>query len=66
MGDQVRDTLNSLLENLICDMKCLDERSFLIDNREDLVIRYSDECIDFILEGFVSFIRLADACWSFE
>ena len=66
MRDQIRYSLYSLLEDLISDMKCLDEWSLLVDDREDLIIWDCDESVDLILECLISFIGLTDTCWSFE
>ena len=66
MCDEIGDTLYSLLEDLICDMKCLDEGSLLVDDREDLIIWDCYQSVDLILECLISFIGLADTCWSFE
>ena len=50
MCDEIGDTLYSLLEDLISDMKCLDEGSLFVYDREDLIIGDCDQCIDLILE----------------
>ena len=66
MSDQIRDSLDTLLQDLICDMECLDERSFLVDDRQDLIIRNRDESIDLIFESIESIDRLIISLLSLE
>ncbi len=66
MSDQIRDSLDTLLQDLICDMECLDERSFLVDDRQDLIIRDRDESIDLIFESIESIDCLIISLLSLE
>lgn len=66
MSDQIRDSLDTLLQDLIRDMECLDEWSLLVDDRQDLVIWDRDESIDLIFESIESIDRLIVSLLSLE
>jgi hypothetical protein len=64
--NEVRDTFDRLLENVVTECERALDRSLTVDDSEESVVRDRDECVYFTLELFDTLHRETHALLSFK